>query len=159
MTAPDRNDPLRPLRDRSGRWVYEDSLDALVPIDLIESSRALLRDLGYGDTDFIWEKARRSPSFVLRGTRVLAGVHANPGKLTLSGLEWYLDEREPGQEVAFFSAWGFSSNARSLADRLDIAMYRFTDLHRVEPFNKTALARLRRPRPRPGAPGLGPGPA
>jgi hypothetical protein len=155
----DALDDLIGFDDASGRWTYEDSLGELVPIDLVNSTEVLLRELGYGPSDFIWEKAKGSKSFVRRGRAVLAGVHGSPGKVTMTALEWFLDEREPAQEVVIFSGWGFSSKTRTFADRLDIALFRYTAIDQVEPFNKTALARVRRQQAArtapPGTPRLG----
>ena len=151
MSPPaDFGDLVSTFNDNTGRWVYEDSLNALVPIDLVHSTGRLVALYGYGPADFIWEKARGSKTFVLRGPSVLAGVNGDPGKTSLTAVEWFLDEAEPGQEIVLFSAWGFSAKARSMADRLDVALFRFTAVDQVEPFNKVALRRHRR---RPGASG------
>ena len=145
MSSPgDPVDPMSTFGDSTGRWSYEDSLGALVPVDLVASAGQLLEHHGYGDSDFIWEKARGSKTFVRRGAAVLAGVNGDPGNVSLSALEWFLDEAEPDQAIVIFSAWGFSLKARSVADRLDVALFRFTAVDRVEPFNKVALRRVRR---------------
>jgi hypothetical protein len=147
----DPADAMSTFGDNTGRWAYEDSLNALVPVDLVASAGQLLEQYGYGSSDFIWEKARGSATFVRRGSTVLAGVNGNPGKVSLTALEWFLDEAEPDQAIVIFSAWGFSPKARSMADRVDVALFRFTAIDRVEPFNKVALRRVRR-RPAAGGP-------
>lgn len=80
MSSPgDPVDPMSTFGDKTGRWSYEDSLGALVPVDLVASAGQLLEHYGYGDSDFIWEKARL-PSARGWGCEALAGAAPSPGR-------------------------------------------------------------------------------
>ena len=155
MTPPaDFGDLVSTFNDNTGRWVYEDSLNALVPIDLVHSTGRLVARTATGPPT---SSGRRpgAPRPTSCGDRhTYAGVNGDPGKTTLTAVEWFLDEAEPGQEIVLFSAWGFSAKARSMADRLDVALFRFTAVDQVEPFNKVALQR-HRAHPGAGGPALG----
>ena len=93
MTPPaDPGDLVSTFNDNTGRWVYEDSLErARAHRPRAQHRPSRRAGYGYGPADFIWEKARGSKTFVLRGPSVLAGVNDDPGKTTLTAVEWFLD--------------------------------------------------------------------